>query len=408
MSHQSKTQGLTIDLSQYPVVDSHCHPFLPGKEEKILVGTERRRKRFDQLFSVSLLPNPKLHTENVILYRKVMKELSRVLDCPFKFDEILKRRNDAYTNPKEYIMKLFDEAKIDTLLVDMGYPSEMDLITGYTVPLGEFQSLVNCKLRCIYRIEQLLSTLFQTAPTFEDMLEHYEESLEHAVKREGYVGFKSIIAYDSGLEIHNEDEHVARAAYERLREKNLLTVDPMEMDNKTRGTEKIMRDFLICRSIKKSIDLKIPFQLHTGFGDTPIDVRAANPLHLFEVINDEELRKAQLVLVHAGYPYVEEAGFLANTYPNVYIDLSEMMPFIGPGMKEKVLQLLYMAPTTKIMYGSDGYNNPEIYWIAAIWGKQAISEALQDLVHSDAIDEDYAYKAGGLILSENAIRLYKL
>ncbi len=85
-----------------------------------------------------------------------------------------------------------------------------------------------------------------------------------------------------------------------------------------------------------------------------------------------------------------------------------MMPFIGPGMKEKVLQLLYMAPTTKIMFGSDGYNNPEIFWIAAIWGKQAISEALQDLVHSDVIDEDYAYKAGSLILSENAIRLYKL
>jgi len=56
-------------------VDSHCHPFLPGKEEK----------EFDQLFNLSTLSIPKLHGENVILYRKVMRELARVLGCPFEF-----------------------------------------------------------------------------------------------------------------------------------------------------------------------------------------------------------------------------------------------------------------------------------------------------------------------------------
>jgi predicted TIM-barrel fold metal-dependent hydrolase len=67
-----------------------------------------------------------------------------------------------------------------------------------------------------------------------------------------------------------------------------------------------------------------------------------------------------------------------------------------------------MAPTTKIMYGSDGYRIPEIFWISAIWGKKAISEALEDLVRSEVIDIDYAYKAGSLILSENSTRLYKI
>jgi len=163
------------------------------------------------------------------------------------------------------------------------------------------------------------------------------------------------------------------------------------------------------RGIEKSIELDVPIQLHTGFGDAPlIDLRDANPLHFFEVISNEELSKAKLVLVHTGYPYVEEAGYLANNYPNVYVELSEMMPFVGLGMKEKVRQLLYMAPVTKILYGSDGYNIPEIFWIAAIWGKRAISEALQELVSSETIDEDYAYKAGSFILSENAIRLYNL
>jgi predicted TIM-barrel fold metal-dependent hydrolase len=85
-----------------------------------------------------------------------------------------------------------------------------------------------------------------------------------------------------------------------------------------------------------------------------------------------------------------------------------MVPFVGTGIKDKLLQLLYMSPVTKIMYGSDGYNIPELFWISAILGKKAVSEALQELVKSEAFDEDYAYKAGSLILSENAARLYKL
>lgn len=387
-----------VDLSQYPVVDNHCHPFLPWKEDK----------EFHQFFNLSTINIPKLHGENIILYRKVMKELSKVLTCPFDFHEILKKRKEEYSSkPSDYIAKLFNAAKIDTLLLDTGYPSEE--YTGYSVPLEDFQKLVKCNLRCIYRLELLLFRLFQKSPPFDEMLKKYVESIEHAIKTDKYVGLKSVIAYVFGLRDLKQDERSAREAYERLKEKRLLTVPLAEKDPKAIKDEKILRDYLVCLGIEKSIDLDVPFQIHTGIGDSPyIDVRDANPLHLFEVIADEKLGKAKLVLVHAGYPFVEEAGYLANNFPNVYIDLSEMFPFVATGMKNTVLQLLYMAPTTKIMYGSDGYNIPELFWISAIWGKKAISDALDDLVISEAIDEDYAYKTGRLILSENAIKLYNL
>ena len=387
-----------IDLSQYPVIDNHCHPFLPEKE----------KEEFDQLRNLSTLSIPKLHSENTILYRKVMAELSRVMGCSLEFHEILrKRKEEYYSNPSKYVAKLFKDANIDTLIIDTGYPSEE--YTEYSVPFEDFQKIVNCKLKCIYRLEPLLFRLFQVSPPFDEMVEKYLEALESAVKIDGFIGFKSVIAYVFGLEVHKEDEHAARDAYERLKREKLLTVPLIKKDLKTISDEKILRDYLIWLGIKKSIELDVPFQIHTGMGDSPyIDVRDANPLHLFEVMTDEELKEAKLVLLHGGYPYVEEAGFLVNSYPNVYVDLSEMMPFVGPGMKEKVLQLLQMCPTTKILYGSDGYNIPELFWISAIWGKQAISEALQELVRSKAINEDYAYKVGSLILSENAIRLYKL
>ncbi|MBS7653433.1 hypothetical protein KEJ13_09955, partial [Candidatus Bathyarchaeota archaeon] len=82
-----------IDLSQYPVVDDHCHPFLPWREDK----------EFPQLFNLSTLNISRVHGENTLLYRKVIRELSRVLDCPLDLDVVVKRRREEYSsNPSGY------------------------------------------------------------------------------------------------------------------------------------------------------------------------------------------------------------------------------------------------------------------------------------------------------------------
>jgi predicted TIM-barrel fold metal-dependent hydrolase len=398
LKNSSRGGIMMIDLSQYPVIDGHCHPFLPGREDK----------EFYQLFNLSTLEMPRIHCENTLLYRKVMRELSRVLNCPFDLEFVSMRRGEEYSsNPSGYIEKLFNDAKIKMLILDTGYPSLE--YSGYSVPIEEFRKLVKCSIKCIFRIEPLLFRIFKLSPPFEEMLDRYLNSLREAVKNEGYIGFKSVVAYRVGLRNLRQDENSARGAYSRLREKGLLTVPSAAKDPKSIEDERVLRGYLLCRAIEESVELDVPFQIHTGIGDSPIiDLRESNPLHLYEIISDRDLGKAKLVLVHAGYPYVEEAGYLANNYPNVYIDLSEMFPFTAYGMRDALLRLLYMAPTTKIMYGSDGYRIPEIFWISAIWGKKAISEALEDLVRSEVIDIDYAYKAGSLILSENSTRLYKI
>ncbi|MEM2127408.1 MAG: amidohydrolase family protein [Candidatus Bathyarchaeia archaeon] len=387
-----------IDLSPWIVVDDHCHPFLPSREDR----------EFPQLFNLSTLNISRVHGESTLLYRKVIRELARVLDCPLDLDVVVKRRREEYSSdPSGYIEKLFNDAKIGTLILDMGYPSVE--YSGYSIPLEEFRKLVRCSLRCIYRIEPLLFRILQADPTFEELLDRFMESLERAVKTEGYIGFKSVVAYRVGLRNLKQDENSAREAYRRLKGKDFLRVPLRERDPKSVEDERVLRGYLLCRALEKSIDLDVPFQIHTGIGDSPqIDVRESNPLHLHDIIADDHLGKAKLVLVHAGYPYVEEAGYLANNYPNVYIDLSEMFPFTAAGMRDATLRLLYMAPVTKIMYGSDGFRIPELFWISALWGKKALSEALEELVNSEVIDEDYAYKAGGLILSENSIKLYKI
>jgi predicted TIM-barrel fold metal-dependent hydrolase len=237
------------------------------------------------------------------------------------------------------------------------------------------------------------------------------------VKQDGCIAFKSANAYCFGLDIHDHDTKDAEKAYEGLRKKRLLTVSIGEKMAKfpnfyptlpdTLAEEKIVRDFLTCRGIEESIRLNVPIQVHTGVGDTPIiNPYKFNPVYLIDIFKNPKLGKAKFVLVHSGYPYVEEMGWLVNGFPNVYTDLSEMVPWIHIGIRQKLLQLMEMAPMNKIMYGSDGGKFPESYWIAAILAKQELSNALQKLVASDYIDEDYAYKIGCRILFENATQVY--
>jgi predicted TIM-barrel fold metal-dependent hydrolase len=144
-------------------------------------------------------------------------------------------------------------------------------------------------------------------------------------------------------------------------------------------------------------------------GDTPfIDLRLANPILLYDLINDPLVKNAKIILTHGGYPWIEEAGFLVNTYPNVYLDLSETIPFISIGVEEKLLNLFEMAPTNKIMYGSDGYNIPELHWFSSIQTKNALGRALNKLLKNEYIDEAWAKEIGEQILSNNAKLIYNL
>jgi predicted TIM-barrel fold metal-dependent hydrolase len=97
-----------------------------------------------------------------------------------------------------------------------------------------------------------------------------------------------------------------------------------------------------------------------------------------------------------------------NSYPNVFLDLSETIPFISIGIADKLMKLFEMTPTNKIMYGSDGYNIPELFWISALETKRALSRVLNELVESDTIDVDWALEIAEQILSMNTKRIYKL
>jgi predicted TIM-barrel fold metal-dependent hydrolase len=391
-----------IDVSRYPVLDHHCHAFLPEKEEA-------KGELFAQFFSWS--PVPVEQSENLILFRKILIELKRILgtssDTP---KEIISQRDETYRKtPHEYIGRLFDDARIVRLFFDTGYPSAEYPGSYDADPESLGKTFAKQTFNFVFRIDKLMWNLFQKPLTFTDMLNRYQEGIASVIKRDRFIGYKSVIAYGFGLDIHDHETADAKRAYDKLRTKKVLSWPLEKKDEGILAQEKIVRDFLTCRAIEKSIEFDIPFQIHTGIGESPIiNAQKCNPVLLYDLFRKEKLGKAKFVLDHGGYPFFEEIGWLVNSFPNVYADLSCTIPWIHYGSERAVLRILEMAPTNKIFYGSDGGKIPETYWIGALLGKEGVGKAMQALVDAKLIDEDYAHKTAQGILFENAKRLYKI
>ena len=385
-----------IDFSENPVIDAHCHPFLPEKESR----------PFEAYLTLSDLPQKHEDLTSTMLYRQVMRELGRLLRLKGETRIIEERQRRIKSDPSSYINTLFDDAGIEALLVDSGYPFKE--FTGYEIDLGDFSEMIGREAHEIFRLEVAVYGLLKGLVPFDDAAEDMRTQVREAV-RGGVVALKSIVAYRTGLEYRAWDEGMAKRSWEEMTGLVREGRKPGEVLAVRNERNKSIYDTFLMVGIEEAGRLDVPIQIHTGMGDSPsMDLRLANPAQLYNLLQDERTRKAKLVLTHGGYPYVEEAAFLINAYPNVYLDFSETIPFTSVGTKSRFLSLLEMAPTTKIMYGSDGFNVPEIHWFAAIQTRRALAAVLGELTEHGECSEEEVLRIGGDFLADNARRLYRL
>ncbi|ACB50202.1 putative amidohydrolase 2 [Crocosphaera subtropica ATCC 51142] len=75
-------------------------------------------------------------------------------------------------------------------------------------------------------------------------------------------------------------------------------------------------------------------------------------------------------------------------------------------MKRVLQELLELAPTTKILYSSDAHNLPELYYLAAKWGRNLLGEVLEETVKDGDLREEESLTIAINILHGNAKRIY--
>lgn len=373
-----------IDLSAIAVVDGHGHPLLrdPGD---VSMGT------FLDLFSEGRSGTMREYVTHTGYYRRALRALAGRLGVEATAEAVLEGRRHQ-VGP-DTARAQFAAAGIAALLVDTGYPADGGM------PLDEMRRLLGCAVHEVFRIETCAERLLVQRLPFQEFMEAFRRALLDAAT--GCVAFKTIVAYRAGLAVRPWSDEECRASYARA----LAAIPP---GGRPRLADKPLLDRLVETTLDVARETSRPIQLHSGFGDPDIDLLGANPLHLRAILEDPRWASIRLVLLHMAYPYTREAAFMTAVWPQVHLDLSLALPFLGAGALSPLIEILSLAPSSKLMYGSDVSALPELFALSAEWGRAALGEALGWLVEHGDLDSAEAGSVARAVLSDNARALYAL
>ena len=358
------------------LIDGHAHPMLPPE----LAAREPFARYFTEAHDTATVDR---HAPHTLFYRQALRGLAGFLGC--EPDEATLVAARAALPFEQYLRRLLADANVEAVLFDDGYPRTGAMTVAETSAAGAVRA------GRVLRIERLIEDLLPAHETVDALTDAVMRHLVEA--RPKLVGLKSIIAYRSGLDMHRPDEGQAQRALDELRARwhgvpGRLAAKPL-------------LDHLLLTITRWTLAEGVPLQFHTGFGDRDVDLRLANPLHLRPLLEGARALDGPVILLHASYPYVREAAYMASVYPNVYVDISQAAPLLaGPGLVSVLEELLALAPVTKILYGSDAWAVPEWFWLAARAARRALAEALAWLPEADA------RWAARRILHDNAAELY--
>lgn len=374
---------MALNFSAIPVLDHHAHSLLrqpPAKPRDWL-----------QFFTESTDPDLiSHHVPHTLFFQFAVKALAGMLGCEPKPEAVLAERDKL--GRQGWTERLVRDAGITGMLIDYGFQGEKSYAHD------ELAKLLPCRIEPILRLETLAQKLILQYETWDQVLDAYIDEVEGAIKG-GYVALKSIIAYRTGLNIREWPRGEVKAAFGPVKES-------ARRHGLIRLAAQPLNDTLVIQALDIAERRRLPFQFHTGFGDSDVDLHLANPLNFRPLLQSGKYAHVPWVLLHQGYPYVREAGYLAGIYANVYTDLSLAIPFAVSETDTLLTQLLGLAPTSKLLYASDGFSVPELFWLGAKVARAGLERVLGLQVDRGVLSVDEAYTTAEQILFRNSERLY--
>ena len=378
---------MPLDLASIPILDHHCHSFLRR-------ATPYSTLEFQNFFSEGgddgIIAE---HTPNSVFFRWAIKEVAQFLGCAPTTEAVLTAR--AAIPLTELGERMLHNANIPVLLIDYG------LGGADRMSIADMRaSLSDCHIEPILRLETMAQELILKYKTFDQVIEAFVATVESA-RATGHVGLKSIIAYRTGLAIRETSKAEAAEAFGPVKER-------ARRDSTVRLADKPLNDYLLLRALEVAEKQLLPLQFHTGLGDNDLDMLYANPLHMRPLFESRQYKRVPFVLLHASYPYVRELGYLASLYSNVWMDMGLAIPFATVDIPSVWRQALSLTPISKILFSTDAYSLPDIYWLAARWGRWGLTQVLEELIAIGAFTPDEALDSAHQILHANAEKLYEV
>ncbi|MEV4612112.1 amidohydrolase family protein [Kitasatospora sp. NPDC049258] len=210
----------------------------------------------------------------------------------------------------------------------------------------------------------------------------------------GAVAVKSVLAYRHGLDI--PPGRPGRAEVVRAAEGWLAG-----------PCERLTDPVLLRHLLWQAIELGLPIQLHTGFGDPDLRLHRADPALLADFVRAVEPSGVPLVLLHC-YPYHRQAAWLAHCYPQVYVDVGLTLSHTGPRAAQVLGEVLELAPFGKVLFSTDAYGLPELFLVGAAQYRHALATLLDGWRLDGACTAADAARIERQLSAANARRLYRL
>jgi predicted TIM-barrel fold metal-dependent hydrolase len=235
-------------------------------------------------------------------------------------------------------------------------------------------------------------------------LSEWEDALQKAfaaAREKKFVGIKSAVAYQRGLDFAAVERAEAETLFNQAKERKAAP-GPADWNR-----DKALQDYMFGKIAEACARYDLPLQIHTGFFyDTWRNVVQTNPSLLVPFIVRH--KKTRFVLMHSGYPYGPELLAMAKNLPNVTIDMCWTY-VISPTFASRFLdEAIETVPADKILGFGGDYQIPEGAYAHAMLCREVVARVLADKVSAGYWSEEEALGFARAILRDNAIRTFKL
>ncbi|MGC0207483.1 amidohydrolase family protein [Streptomyces levis] len=364
-------------LDALRLVDHHCHGTVTGLPD---------RAPFESLLTegeawpgVSSFDSP--------AGVAVRRHCAPLLDLPrhAPAEEYLARRS-ALGEP-EVRQRFLRASGTDVFCVDTGYTP-----VPLTAPAEIAQAAGGTSYEVV-RLEGVAEAVLAAGTEPDAYADAFRTAALDAVRRPGVVAVKSVAAYRTGFGLdpaRPSEAEVTEAARGMLARGGRLD-DPV----------------LVRHLLWTAVDLGLPLQLHTGFGDAAIRLHRVDPALLTDWLH-LTAGTIPVLLLHC-WPHQRQAAFLAAVFERVYLDVGLTLHHVGPARSGAILaEALEITPFRKLLYSSDAYGVPEFYHLGALAFRRGLADLLQRRVDADELSLPDALRIARWTGRENALRVYGL
>jgi uncharacterized protein len=411
-------------LEDLPLVDGHCHSVLGGELDPAAFALAATEADAAPLPGISLLDGPL----GLAIRRWCAPPLDLQVGLPM--DRYLARR--AELGADEVRRRLLGAARLSHVLVDTG------LDGPELIPPADLGRAAGAEVREVVRLERVAEHLADEGVSADGFASAYREALARATV--DAVATKSIVAYRVGFDIdfaRPTPAEVRVAAGRWLARTGPAQGGPVRggtagagpVREGTTGPGPVRSDpagagpgqggpagagrarlddpLLLRFVLWCAIDRGLPLQIHTGFGDRDLRLAASDPASLQGFLAAAEPSGVPVVLLHC-YPYHRQAGWLAQVFPHVYVDVGLTVGQVGARADAVLAEFFELAPFGKLLFSTDGYGLPELFLVGAAQFRHSLSRLLTAWVHDGAMPATDASRVAAMVGRDSARRLYRL